>query len=131
MAEDAGQGDVEADRNHEERSAVTNVIPIPFRPMRQGDGGGPDNPALEQRVVNLQEAVARIEAKITEMLVSGAKQADVLKVQLEIAELKGRFSGLEARLGALPSTATLLAIVFTTWALGSGILIFALNVLRR
>jgi hypothetical protein len=99
--------------------------------MRQGDGGGPDNPALEQRVVNLEEAVARIEAKITEMLVSGAKQADVLKVQLEIAELKGRFSGLEARLGALPSTTTLLAIVFTTWALGSGILIFALNVLRR
>jgi len=86
---------------------------------------------LEQRVARLEQIMERLEPKITEILLTGAKQEDLRKIQLELAEVKGRFSGLEARIGALPSTWTLLGIVFTTWALGSGILIFALNVLRH
>jgi chromosome segregation ATPase len=86
---------------------------------------------LEQRVARLEQMLERLEPKIGEILSSGAKQADLQRVQIEIAELKGRLSGVEGRLSALPSTWTMLGIVFTTWALGSGILIFALNVLRR
>jgi hypothetical protein len=86
---------------------------------------------LEQRVARLEQIMERLERKITEILLTGAKQEDLRKVQLELAEVKGRFSGLEARIGVLPSTWTPLGIVFTTWALGSGILIFALNVLRH
>jgi hypothetical protein len=52
-------------------------------------------------------------------------------VQIELAELKGRMAALEAKIGSLPTSFGILTIVFTTWALGSGILIFALNILRR
>lgn len=55
-----------------------------------------------------------------------------------LAELKGRvagiehrFTGVEHRVAALPTTWTILTITFATWGIGSGILIFALNVLRQ
>ncbi len=93
---------------------------------------------LEQRVARLEQILERLEPKISEILLTGAKQADIQKVQIEIAELKGRVSGVEGRVAGvegrlqmLPSTWTMLGIVFTTWALGSGILVFALNMLRH
>jgi hypothetical protein len=130
-----------------------------------GDGGGPEDPMLEQRVGKLEEKVDRIESilsrlepKITEILLTSAKQADLNKLQLEVAEIKltsakqvelnkvqndiveikgkltgieGRFTGLDYRINSLPTVWTMLGIVFTTWALGSGILIFAMNYLRK
>ena len=39
----------------------------------------------------------------------------------EKAELEGKVGGLEGRLAALPTTWTILGIVFSTWAIGSGI----------
>lgn len=86
---------------------------------------------LEQRAARREQILERLEPKISEILATGAKQADLQKVQVDLAELKGRLAGVEGRLSALPSTWTLLGIVFTTWALGSGILIFALNFPRR
>jgi hypothetical protein len=86
---------------------------------------------LELRVTRLEQVLERLEPKITEILLTGAKQNDVQRVEVELAELKGRMSALEARMGVLPSAFTVLTIVFTTWALGSGILIFALNILRH
>ena len=86
---------------------------------------------MEDRVSRLERMLERLEPRITEILLTGAKSVDVYKVQVEVAELKGRMSAVEAKVGALPSTFTILTIVFTTWALGSGILIFALNLLRR
>ena len=121
-------------------------------------GGDPEDPMLEQRVAKLEEKADRIEAilqrlepKITEALLTGAKQAEVSKLQLqltelqgsaarqvdlqkvqtEVAEIKGKIAGVEARISALPTTWTMLSIVFTTWALGSGILIFAMNYLKK
>ncbi len=99
--------------------------------IQTGGGNGSDGYSLEQRVSRLERILERLEPRITEILLVGAKQSDVHKVQVDLAEVKGRMSALEAKIGALPTTFTLLAIVFTTWALGSGILIFALNVLRR
>jgi hypothetical protein len=111
-----------------------------------GSGGGPGgskDPELEQRISRLEHILERLEPRITEILLTGAKTADMQKVQVELAELKGRIAAVDAKLGtlpstfdaklaALPSTYTILTIVFTTtWALGSGILIFALNILRR
>lgn len=122
------------------------------------DGGGPEDPMLDARVGRLEEKVDRIEAlllrlepKITEALLTGAKQTDLGKLQLqmtelqggvakqvdlqkvqtELAEVKGKISGVEARFSSLPTTWTMLGIVFTTWALGSGILIFAMNYLKK
>lgn len=93
---------------------------------------------LEQRVGDLEEKVDRIEAiltrlepKITEIALTCAKQQDLQKTVADLAELKGRFGGVEARFASLPTTWTMLGIVFTTWALGSGILIFAMNYLKK
>src|SRR6476660_145597 len=118
---------------------------IPFRPG-QGTGsgsssGGPEDPMFEQRVAVLEGEVSkiktileRLETKITEILLTGAKQVDLHKAQVDVAELKGRFIGLEGKLGglegrfaALPTTWTILGLVFTTWALGPGLLIFTLT----
>jgi hypothetical protein len=137
------------------------------------DGGGPEDPMLEQRVGKLEEKVDRIEAILTrlepkimeilhtgakqsadivELKTSAAKQVDLNKLQMDINRLQtdaveiknrlpvidgrltgldGRLSGLSDRIGSLPSVWTMLGIVFTTWALGSGILIFAMNYLRK
>ena len=110
---------------------MADITPFYPRGSQQGDGGGPEDPALEQRVSRLERVLERLEPRITEILLTGAKQSDIHKVQVDLAEVKGRMSALEAKISALPTTITILTIVFTTWALGSGILIFALNFLRR
>jgi hypothetical protein len=108
---------------------MTNLQLLEF--PEKGGGGGPEEPQLEQRVSRLERILERLEPRITEILLTGAKQSDVQKVHIDLAELKGRMAAIEAKVGVLPSTFAILTIVFTTWALGSGILIFALNLLRR
>ncbi|WP_460450552.1 hypothetical protein [Alsobacter sp. SYSU BS001988] len=97
---------------------------------------------MEQRVAKLEGDVSRIaallerlEPKITEILLTGAKQADLARTQLDIADIKGRsvgvdgrMAGLEGRIAglgdkiaSLPTTWTILGIVFSTWAIGSSI----------
>ena len=100
-------------------------------PTRGEDGGGPEDPTPELRVSRLERILERLEPRITEILLTGAKQSDIQRVQVDLADVKGRMAALEAKISALPSTFAILTIVFTTWALGSGILIFALNILRR
>ena len=108
---------------------TTNVVS--FTKSRGGGGGGPDDPVLEERVARLELILARLEPKITELLLVGAKQADLQNIRADLAELKGRFSGLEARIAALPSVWMILTIILTTWAIGSGILISAITILRH
>jgi hypothetical protein len=105
-------------------------------------GGGQEMPMLEQRVAQPETTVARfgavlerLEPKIVEIALTGAKQADIQKLQQDLSQVKGsvaalegrfaglegRFSGLDARLGSLPTIWSILTIVFTTWAIGSGI----------
>lgn len=155
---------------------MNNVVPFPGEPQDKGgsgDGGGPEDPMLEQRVGKLEEKVDRIETilvrlepKIAEVLQNTAKQAvelnklrsdftrfeanaatkdDLQKLQADVLETKnrlplidgrlagldGRLSGMSDRIASLPSVWTMLGIVFTTWALGSGILIFAMNYLKK
>ncbi|WP_442755122.1 hypothetical protein ACNHKD_00220 [Methylocystis sp. JAN1] len=106
---------------------------------------------LEEKVDRIEAILLRLEPKNTEALLTGAKQADLNKLQLQLTELqgsvakqvdlqkvqsdlaeaKGKLSGVEARFSSLPTTWTMLGLVFTTWALGSGILIFAMNYLKK
>jgi hypothetical protein len=58
------------------------------------------------------------------------QQRVLTDIQVKLAAIDGRMIGLEAKLNAIPTTWTLLGIIFTTWALGSGILIFAMNFVR-
>ncbi len=86
----------------------------------------------EIALTNAKQAdLHNVEIRVTELSLTGARQADLVKLQLDVAEMKGRISGLDARIAALPTTWTLHGVVFTTWALGSGILIFAMNFLKR
>lgn len=85
------------------------VASNPSPAASSGDGDGPEDPMLEQRVGRLEEKTDRIEAAvlridgmvqkileiqakqsadILEIKTSGAKQADLHKLQLEVAEIK-------------------------------------------
>ena len=89
---------------------------------------------LEQRVSKLEDVLGRIEQRLTGIeaeIKHLPKATDYTSIKTDIARVDGRLSGIEARFAALPTTWTLLGIVFTTWALGSGILIFAMNFLKR
>ena len=80
---------------------------------------------LEERVVRLEGKVDRVgqileqlAPKITEVLLTGAKQADLHKVQVELAEVKGRVS-------MLPTWWMLAVTLIATWSARAGI-VFAL-----
>jgi hypothetical protein len=80
---------------------------LAYRDFGRGSGGGPEGPTLE-----------RLEPKITEILLTGSKQADVQKIQVELAELRGKVS-------MLPTWWMLVVALVATWSAGAGI-IFAL-----
>lgn len=94
---------------------------------------------LEQRVARLESDISEIKSLLKELSADVKGPGGRLtKIEIDIAKIDGRFtgldgrlSGLDARIAGLPSTWTMLGIVFTTWALGSGILIFAMNFLKR
>ncbi len=76
---------------------------------------------MEQRVVRLEEKADRIEAilirlepRITELALVGAKASDLLKMQLDLAEVKGR-------LASIPTWWMLMVSLLTTWIAGAGI----------
>lgn len=96
---------------------MSNIEPFP-------GGRGPDDPILGHRVDRLEEDVREIKTLLRD-------QSRVLTdIQIKLGSIEGRIASLENRIGALPTTWTILSIVFTTWALGSGILIFAMNFIR-
>ena len=80
--------------------------------------GGPEGPMLEQRVARLEQILERLEPKITEILLTGAKQTDIQKLQVELAEARGRVS-------MLPTWWMLIVAIVATWSAGAGI-VFAL-----
>lgn len=53
------------------------------------------------------------------------------KLDGKLTGVEGHLAGIVHRFASLPTTWTMLGIVFTTWALGSGILIFAMNFMKR
>jgi hypothetical protein len=94
------------------------------------DGGGPEDPMLEQRVSNLEQRLERIEnilvrlePDIRDFARNGAKQADLHKAQLELSEIKGKLS-------ALPTWWMLLITVLATWGAGAGIVYSLISKVR-
>ena len=81
-------------------------------------GGGPEDPMLEARVARLDDDMKDVKSSLK-------------SIEISLAEIKGRLAGIDARFASLPTTWTMLTIIFATWGIGSGILIFALNVLRK
>jgi hypothetical protein len=73
---------------------------------------------LEQRVARLEKILERLEPKITEILLTGAKQSDLHKLQVDLAEVKGRVS-------MLPTWWMLVTALIATWSTGTAI-VFAL-----
>jgi hypothetical protein len=80
--------------------------------------GGPEGPMLEQRVARLEQILERLEPKITEILLTGAKQTGIQKLQVELAEARGRVS-------MLPTLWMPIVAIVATWSAGAGI-VFAL-----
>jgi hypothetical protein len=84
-------------------------------------GGGPrdpEGPMLEQRVGRLDNILERLEPKITEILLTGAKQNELHKIQIDLAEVKGKVS-------MLPTWWMLIVALIAAWSTGTAI-VFAL-----
>lgn len=88
--------------------------------------------SLERRIERLEDDMADVKSilKSVEKQLSGI-EIILAKIEGRIAGLEGRMTGLDYRIASLPTTWTMLTIIFATWGIGSGILIFALNVLRK
>lgn len=98
----------------------TGSVAVPLDEPVVSAGGTPVNAVLEQRAVRLEEKVDRIEAiltrlepRITEWALVGAKASDLLKMQLDLAEVKGR-------LASIPTWWMLMVSLLTTWIAGAG-----------
>ena len=68
---------------------------------------------LEQRVARLEEILVRREPRIVEIALTGAKQSDLQAMRIDVAEIKGRLTGLEDRFGSLPTTWQMVSIIAT------------------
>jgi hypothetical protein len=69
-------------------------------------------------VPRLEQILERFEQKISEILLTGAKQIDIQKLQVELAEARGSVS-------MLPTWWMLIVALVATWSAGAGI-VFAL-----
>jgi hypothetical protein len=52
-------------------------------------------------------------------------------IERSLAEIESYLTDIDTHFASLPTIWTLLTITFATWAIGSGILIFAFEVLRK
>jgi hypothetical protein len=94
----------------------------------RGGGTGPEDPELEQRVGRIERILERLEPKISEVLLSGAKQVDVQNIRadvqtlrvdvqnirVDLAEVKGKVSNL-------PTWWMMVITIIATWSAGTGI----------
>lgn len=67
---------------------------------------------LEKRLARLENILASLEPKISEILLSGAKNDDVQKLQIELIKVEGTISGVEDRLAGIEGR---LSMIPTTW----------------
>ncbi len=69
---------------------------------------------LEVKVDRIEAILTRFEPMITELAFTTAKAAELQKLQIEFAEVKGRIS-------SLPTWWMLMVTVLSTWTVGAGI----------
>ena len=87
---------------------------------------------IEHRVARLEDDMKDVKTSLRAVDTRlGAMEVLLARIEGRLSGIEGRLAGMDSRIGSFPTTWTILGIVFTTWALGSGILIFAMNFLRR
>jgi len=69
---------------------------------------------LELKIDRIEHILEQLSPKISEILLTGAKQADIHKMQVELAEVKGKVS-------MLPTWWMLVVALIATWSAGSGV----------
>jgi len=82
---------------------------------------------LEQRVAKLEEAISRVELKLTGIegeLKHLPKSTDYALLRADLAEIKGRLSGMVTSL-------QLFTALIATWAAGTGIVLALLKFLPK
>ncbi|MBB5049796.1 hypothetical protein HNR60_004580 [Rhodopseudomonas rhenobacensis] len=110
---------------------MVEVLRFPGRSGAQS-GGGPEDPMLESRVAGIEDDMKDVKASLRSIEIILAKiEGRLSGLEGRLTGIEGRLSGIDARFSSLPTTWTMLTIIFATWGIGSGILIFALNVLRK
>ncbi|ABD90291.1 hypothetical protein [Rhodopseudomonas palustris] len=110
---------------------MTNVVAFPGE-RRPPGSGGPEDPILEQRVARLEDDMKDVKASLRSIEIILAKiESRLTGLEGRLTGIDGRLNGIDARFSSLPTTWTMLTMIFATWGIGSGILIFALNVLRK
>ena len=105
---------------------MTNVVP--YTKTTTGEGGGPEDPMLEQRVARLEDTVDRIEAAIVRIEPKISEIAGELR-QLpranDISSLKADIADLRGRVANMPTWWMLVVALIATWSAGAGF-VFAL-----
>jgi uncharacterized coiled-coil protein SlyX len=99
---------------------------IPFRGTV--DGGGPEDPALERRVTQLEEdmrfvkaTLGRLEPLIVEIHRDMARRSELNEVRDRLAETREEVKEMKGALSRSPTINHLLAATISTWIAGAGI----------
>jgi uncharacterized coiled-coil protein SlyX len=110
---------------------MSNIVPGPgfgrdISGGLDGDGGGPHDPDMEQRVAKLETDVGEIKATLARLEpVLTRIDAGVRKLEADVGELKGRMTGIEGQLRQLPTMWTLTTLVLSIFGLAFVLLKFA------
>ena len=112
-----------------------NIIQFPGeggKATENGGGSGPEDPMIEKRVEALEARSERMEQSLQRLELSFARveaRLGSLATKEDVAALSGKFGSdiaeIKGKISNSPTTWTLLGIVFSTWAIGSGI-VFAI-----
>ena len=74
-------------------------------------------------MARVEQILERLEPKITELLLAGARQIDVQRLHVELAELRGKIS-------MLPTWWMLIVALVATWSAGAGVIFAMLKASR-
>lgn len=78
---------------------------------------------LEDKMDRLESPLIRLEPRIAEIATAGAKQAGVQTIRADLAELKGKISGL-------PTWWLLLVALVATWSTGAAIVATMIRLIK-
>lgn len=87
---------------------------LPFRSSRSGGqgGSGPHDPGYEARIARLEQANERIEATLGRIEATVAQTAaSTHRLEVELAEMRGRIKGIEDRFSSMPTSLQLISVV--------------------
>jgi uncharacterized coiled-coil protein SlyX len=77
------------------------IVAFPSRASGQG-GGGPGDSGMERRIERLEESLGRVAATLDRI------ESSVRRTETDVAELKGRMTGLDKAFGTMPTSLQLL-----------------------